>query len=211
MKSRALVMVVMVSLLALLNSTEGAEVTVEQEQRRNGGRTECAAPESHVAGYECDDANAHVSRRVILARRSPSDLRSSVSPVSPLSPQSPLTPEGARTVWSGVFTEAQANRGGGVYAQSCANCHGSGLEGADMSPALAGAAFMASWNDLTLGDLSERIRISMPADRPGTLSRQQQADVIAFILRSNRFPGGTTELPTETTALRAVKFLTVQP
>src|SRR5262245_1879956 len=118
---------------------------------------------------------------------------------------------GARTTWSGVFSSAQADRGGAVYAQSCANCHGTGLEGADMSPALAGAAFMASWNDLTLGDLSERIRISMPADRPGTLSRQEQADVIAFILRSNRFPVGTTELPTETSALRAVKFLTVQP
>ena len=118
---------------------------------------------------------------------------------------------GARTVWSGAFTAAQADRGGGVYAQSCANCHGGGLEGADMSPALAGAAFMASWNDLTLGDLFERIRISMPADRPGTLSRQQMADVIAFVLRSNQFPAGATELPTETPALRAMKFLLVMP
>jgi S-disulfanyl-L-cysteine oxidoreductase SoxD len=118
---------------------------------------------------------------------------------------------GAATVWSGVFTAAQADRGGGVYAQSCANCHGGGLEGADMSPALAGAAFMASWNDLTLGDLFERIRISMPADRPGTLSRQQMADVIAFVLRSNQFPTGATELPTETPALRAMKFVMVKP
>jgi S-disulfanyl-L-cysteine oxidoreductase SoxD len=117
----------------------------------------------------------------------------------------------ASTVWSGVFTTAQADRGGAVYAQSCANCHGGGLEGADMSPALAGAAFMASWNDLTLGDLFERIRISMPADRPGTLSRQQMADVIAFLLRSNQFPAGATELPTEAPALRAMKFLVVKP
>jgi mono/diheme cytochrome c family protein len=118
---------------------------------------------------------------------------------------------GARTVWSGVFTTAQADRGGAVYAQSCANCHGGGLEGADMSPALAGAAFMASWNDLTLGDLFERIRISMPADRPGTLSRQQMADVIAFLLRANQFPAGATELPLETPALRAMKFVMVKP
>jgi len=118
---------------------------------------------------------------------------------------------GARTTWSGVFTSAQADRGGGVYAQSCANCHGAGLEGADMSPALAGAAFMASWNDLTLGDLFERIRISMPADRPGSLSRPQMADVIAFLLRANQFPAGATELPTETPALRAMKFVMVKP
>ena len=118
---------------------------------------------------------------------------------------------GARTVWSGVFTAAQADRGGAVYAQSCANCHGAGLEGADMSPALAGAAFMASWNDLTLGDLFERIRISMPADRPGTLSRPQMADVIAFVLRANQFPAGATELPAETPALRGMKFVMVKP
>ena len=80
-----------------------------------------------------------------------------------------------------------------------------------MSPALAGAAFMASWNDLTLGDLFERIRISMPADRPGTLSRQQMADVIAFLLRSNQFPAGSAELPIETPALRAMKFVMVKP
>jgi len=120
-------------------------------------------------------------------------------------------PARPRTVWSGVFTTGQADRGGAVYARNCANCHGGGLEGADMSPALAGAAFMANWNDLTLGDLFERIRISMPADRPGTLSRQEQADVIAYVLRANQFPVGTTELPTETPALRALKFLTVQP
>jgi mono/diheme cytochrome c family protein len=118
---------------------------------------------------------------------------------------------GARTTWSGVFTSAQADRGGAVYAQSCANCHGSGLEGADMSPALAGAAFMASWNDLTLGDLFERIRISMPADRPGSLSRPQMADVIAYLLRANQFPAGATDLPTETPALRAMKFVMVKP
>jgi S-disulfanyl-L-cysteine oxidoreductase SoxD len=117
----------------------------------------------------------------------------------------------SKTVWSGVYTAAQANRGAAVYAQDCANCHGSGLEGADMSPALAGAAFMANWNDLTLGDLFERIRISMPANRPGTLSRQDNADVIAHLLRENHFPVGTTELPTETPALRGLKFLTVQP
>jgi mono/diheme cytochrome c family protein len=116
-----------------------------------------------------------------------------------------------RTVWSGVYTAAQADRGAAVYAYDCANCHGSGLEGADMSPALVGAAFMANWNDLTLGDLFERIRISMPANRPGTLSRQDNADVIAHLLRANRFPVGATELPTETPALRGLKFLTVQP
>jgi S-disulfanyl-L-cysteine oxidoreductase SoxD len=122
-----------------------------------------------------------------------------------------LAAQDGKTVWSGVYTAAQSGRGGAIYARECANCHGGGLEGADMSPALAGAAFMANWNELTLGDLFERIRISMPADRPGSLSRQEQADVIAYLLQSNRFPAGAVELATETPALRAIKFVTVQP
>jgi S-disulfanyl-L-cysteine oxidoreductase SoxD len=116
-----------------------------------------------------------------------------------------------RTVWSGVYSVKQADRGAAVYTQDCANCHGAGLEGADMSPALAGAGFMANWNELTLGDLFERIRISMPADRPGTLSRQDNVDVIAHLLRVNQFPAGSDELPTETPALRTLTFLAVQP
>ena len=116
-----------------------------------------------------------------------------------------------RTVWSGVYTAVQADRGGNVYARECANCHGAGLEGADMSPALAGGGFMANWNDLTLGDLFDRIRTSMPANRPGALSRQENIDVIAHLLRSNQFPEGKTELPTETPALRTIKFVTVKP
>jgi cytochrome c5 len=120
-------------------------------------------------------------------------------------------PDSSRTVWSGVYTSAQADRGAAVYARECANCHGVGLDGADMSPALAGAGFMANWNDLTLGDLFERIRISMPANRPGALSRQENTDVIAHLLRSNQFPEGKSELPTETPSLRTITFVTVQP
>ena len=116
-----------------------------------------------------------------------------------------------RTVRSGVYTAAHADRGGAVYARECANCHGIGLEGADMSPALAGAGFMANWNDLTLGELFERIRISMPANRPGALSREENADVIAHLLRANQFPEGKSELPTDTPSLRTIKFVTVQP
>ena len=60
------------------------------------------------------------------------------------------------SVWAGVFTEEQVARGDTAYRQQCANCHGDGLGGADMTPALAGGVFTSNWNDLTVGDLFER-------------------------------------------------------
>ena len=117
----------------------------------------------------------------------------------------------SRSVWDGVFTEEQATRGAGFYRQSCSNCHGEGLEGADMSPALIGGAFTSNWNGLTLADLFERIRILMPADRPGTMPRQQIADTLSFILSSNTFPAGETELPRDVQALKQILFKASKP
>src|SRR5713226_3495698 len=84
-----------------------------------------------------------------------------------------------RTVWDGVYNNEQAKRGEAAFVEACSNCHGRTLEGADMTPALTGGGFMANWDTLTLGDLFDRIRTSMPADRPGSLSRQEDADVVA--------------------------------
>ena len=111
-----------------------------------------------------------------------------------------------RTVWDGVYTGEQASRGEKAFVEACSNCHGRTLEGADMTPALTGGAFMANWDGLTVGDLFDRIRISMPADRPGSLSRQEDADVIAYILQFNQFPAGKEELPREVQILKQILF-----
>ena len=42
------------------------------------------------------------------------------------------------SVWDGVYTDAQAVRGETAYLQECANCHGTALEGGDMTPPLLG-------------------------------------------------------------------------
>jgi mono/diheme cytochrome c family protein len=111
-----------------------------------------------------------------------------------------------RTTWSGVFTAAQADRGKEVYLSSCARCHGTDLEGEEIVPPLTGGRFTSSWNGLTLGDLYERIRTTMPYDDPGTLTRQQNADVIAYILRAARFPAGARELANRGEALKMIAF-----
>jgi mono/diheme cytochrome c family protein len=118
-----------------------------------------------------------------------------------------LNQAAGKTTEDAVFTEAQAKRGDAIYARSCANCHGPDLTGADVAPALTGTDFVSNWNDLSLGDLFERIRIGMPADKPGSLSRQDNADVLAFILFKAGFPTGTAELPTQTELLKDIKFV----
>jgi len=75
-----------------------------------------------------------------------------------------------------------------------------------MTPPLVGGAFTSNWNDLTLGDLFDRIRLTMPLDSPGKLSRQQNADVIAFILKTNAWPSGASELPPEAGALKQIRI-----
>jgi mono/diheme cytochrome c family protein len=117
-----------------------------------------------------------------------------------------LGAQSGTSVWDGVFTEEQAKRGEAAYRQHCSNCHGVGLEGGDMTPALVGGAFTSNWNDLTLGDLFERIRTTMPLDSPGKLSRQQNVDVIAFVLKTNAWPTGASEIAPDAGPLKQIKI-----
>ena len=112
----------------------------------------------------------------------------------------------ARSIWDGVYTGEQAKRGESLYAQHCSSCHGSTFEGGEMAPPLAGGAFNANWNGLSLVDLAERIRISMPQNNPGSLSRQQYVDILATMLGGGEFPQGKTELPREVEALKQIAF-----
>ena len=128
-------------------------------------------------------------------------------------PQAPSTSsEGAsRSVWDGVYAKEQAERGQSLYHEQCASCHGDTLAGGEEAPPLAGGQFLANWNGLTVGDLFERIRRSMPQNDPGRLSRQQNADVLASMLSFNKFPAGKTELAHDTELLKQIRIETTKP
>lgn len=120
--------------------------------------------------------------------------------------QAAIGAQPTKSVWDGVYTEEQANRGKQGYAEQCASCHGPELTGGEMAPALAGGEFLAGWDGLTVGDLFERIRISMPQNAPGSLSGAQNADILAFMFAANKFPAGTTELAKDAMVLKSIKF-----
>ena len=126
----------------------------------------------------------------------------------PAAQQAGVTPA---TVWDAVYTEEQAKRGKDLFGATCAACHGESLDGLESAPPLTGVQFNANWDGTTLGDLGERIRISMPADKPGSMSRPQLADVIAYLLKVDNFPAGDKPLDPQTAALMQIRFESIRP
>jgi mono/diheme cytochrome c family protein len=111
-----------------------------------------------------------------------------------------------RSVRDGVYTQEQLERGRATFDEECSFCHGYELEGGEEAPALTGGAFLSDWNGLTLGELSDRIRTTMPPDKPRSLSRQQISDILSLILGENRFPAGESELASRPRILRRIKI-----
>jgi len=115
----------------------------------------------------------------------------------------------ARTVWDGVYTADQAQRGRNFYAEHCARCHGGDLQGGEHR-ALTGDRFWASWQDTTLERLLRHVSSNMPHSEDGslkgTLGPGVYADIIAYVLSRNEFPAGTAELSeTSSVGVRIVR------
>jgi len=123
----------------------------------------------------------------------------------------PRAQETPRSVWDGVYTEEQAKRGEAIYGRECASCHGTELTGNDEAPALSGPAFLANWDGLSVGDLSERVRRSMPPNKLGRLTRQQITDIVCYVLGFNGFPAGKTELDPKTDLQRQIRIEATKP
>ncbi len=110
------------------------------------------------------------------------------------------------SVWDGVYSAAQAKRGQVLYTKACASCHKEDLEGHGPTPSLTGSEFRDRWDGQTLGDLFEKIQATMPADHPGSLSREDNGAILAFILRSNEMPAGEKDLSTDSDSLAKIRF-----
>ena len=114
------------------------------------------------------------------------------------------------SVWDGVFTEAQAARGRAAYSGACGLCHGRRLNGApddpDMrsTPPLARARFLREWEGRSLAVLLAYTRLTMPEDNPGSLTDEEYADVIAYMLSVGGMPSGDGELPTDSRSLAQI-------
>ncbi len=107
-----------------------------------------------------------------------------------------------KTVWDGVYSTAQAERGKAHYEQGCASCHSSG-EG----PSLVGDSFMRRWFEDSLNEVFVKIRASMPENAPGSLSDAAYIDLVAFMLQANGFPAGAVDLTASPVLLSSVMIV----
>ena len=117
-------------------------------------------------------------------------------------------PTAKRSIKDGVYTEVQANRGEREYGRTCEHCHGAGLEGdtGREIPSLVSDPFMRNWNGKNLKELFETLSRSMPADNRGSLSARTYTDLIAYLLRANEAPAGTSALPDSLAELEAISI-----
>ena len=109
-----------------------------------------------------------------------------------------------KNVWDGVYSDAQAGRGKKSYVTHCAACHNEGLQGGDLAPELKGEDFLLRWNDKSMFEFVDRIQKTMPQDNPGGLMPQENADIVAYILQVNKMAAGSTDLPSDEAALKAI-------
>jgi mono/diheme cytochrome c family protein len=120
---------------------------------------------------------------------------------------SPVGAQAPASVLGGIYTAPQATRGQKVFADNCATCHGDKAQGTDTAgPTLSGPDFVNGWKDMTVAALLSKISNDMPSNAPGTLTPEQYADVLSFVLNVNKYPAGQTELPKDAAALKGVKM-----
>jgi mono/diheme cytochrome c family protein len=114
----------------------------------------------------------------------------------------------AKSAWTGVYTDAQADRGEREYGRTCSHCHGLSLEGDGSReiPALVLDSFMRHWRGRPVQALFDTLMRSMPADDRGSMTPRMTADMIAYLLRANGAPAGDAQLPSERDALAALVF-----
>lgn len=134
----------------------------------------------------------NASRMLILAALS---LFATATLSAVLSAQA--TPFGP-SVWDGIYSAAQAERGRAAFGEHCAECHGQNLQGGVEGPSLVGDKFWTDWKESTVDSLLGFVSKNMPFDDAGslagTLSANMYADLVAHILNSNGFPVGQNDL-----------------
>ena len=114
---------------------------------------------------------------------------------APASTPQPAEPASAAAV-PVLYTKEQAAKGAQIYAQNCVACHGENLQGT-AAPSVAGTDFLqtAKRNSWTLSIVRYIVFKLMPRNAPSTLSPEESAAVMAYLLASDCYPAGTTPFP----------------
>ena len=101
-----------------------------------------------------------------------------------------------KTTKDQIYSKAQATRGEATYTKLCQNCHDPEKvpAGKKAAPPLKGDKFFAEWETRSLADFLEIIMTTMPNDGSAELTKEQTADVVAYIIHANGQPAGSADL-----------------
>jgi S-disulfanyl-L-cysteine oxidoreductase SoxD len=94
--------------------------------------------------------------------------------------------------WNAVYSEVQAERGKALYTDNCRECHGD-ANGTPRAPAIMGQTLIARWQKRPVRELFDYMHTRMPLNSPGGLTRAQNADILAFMLRSTGMKAGARD------------------
>ena len=114
------------------------------------------------------------------------------------------------TTLSGIYTAGQAEEGKALYDGACAMCHGPNLNGSFEAPPLTGK-FIANWSGTSVGELHSYIQTAMPLFAPGSLTPEDNAKILAYMLQANGYPAGAKPLPADGAALAKISFAPLTP
>ena len=115
-----------------------------------------------------------------------------------------LGQESRRTIWDGVFSDAQATRGQGGYTRACAKCHAADLLGTGNAPALVGEPFLGRFDRSTVDDMVQIVRQTMPQEAPDSLGSDAYVDIVTYLFKANGSPAGPADLTADRAALKQV-------
>lgn len=118
-----------------------------------------------------------------------------------------LSAAGARvvpTVWSGVYSKAEAERGRQAYKQLCSRCHGADLKGGLTAPGLVGAKFFDRWHDLRLDDVVSYIQAAMPREHEFYVPADSARAIVSLMLQESGVPAGKEDMSTDVNVQRNI-------
>lgn len=104
----------------------------------------------------------------------------------------------ARSTADGVYTSEQADQGFELFVSACQNCHAPTQH--------AQAPFRARWSGRDLGYLFGYLRREMPQTDPGTLTNEEYAQLVAYLLRINGMKPGPLALLADSAALVSIRI-----
>ena len=99
--------------------------------------------------------------------------------------QASLRAQGVDEAPQAAYTAEQAELGARAYQAACAECHLSNLQGSFEASELAGPNFRSAWGNRLVVELLEYARATMPTDTPGSLSDEEYASIVAYLLEEN--------------------------